>query len=147
MVKERQKIRQGRVIGTKMDKTIIVSVIWSLPHPLYAKPVRRVTKFYAHDQENRCQVGDLVRIQETRPISRLKRWRLIDILESHEQVDVKPADLGQTELAEVTGPAVETSITNEVEETTTPEGEPVQDYASDSDEEPTVEMTDQEAAD
>ena len=84
-----------------MDKTVIVAVEWRQRHPLYRKSVRRVTRFFAHDGDNRCRLGDVVRIEETRPISRLKRWRVIQILERHEVAEVKPIELDQPVLEEV----------------------------------------------
>jgi large subunit ribosomal protein L14 len=63
-----------------MDKTIVVVVVRRVPHPKFGKIMKRTKKFYAHDAENRCEIGDLVRIQETRPLSRLKRWQLIEVL-------------------------------------------------------------------
>ena len=90
---ERRKVRVGRVVSDKMDKTVLVAVQWQQRHPLYKKSLRRMTKFYAHDVDNRCKLGDLVRIEETRPISRMKRWRVLDILESRDVVEVKPIEL------------------------------------------------------
>ena len=75
-----KKERVGLVVSDKMDKTITVAVERLVPHRLYGKAMRRTVKFHAHDKENACHVGDLVRIQETRPISKLKRWRLIEIV-------------------------------------------------------------------
>jgi small subunit ribosomal protein S17 len=75
----KQKI--GLVTSTKMDKTIAVQVERRLMHPLYGKFVKRSKKFFAHDEENTCNVGDKVRIMETRPLSKNKRWRLVEILE------------------------------------------------------------------
>ncbi len=77
----RQKVRQGCVVSNKMDKTIIVRVERTFQHPLVKKYVRRHKKYYAHDPENTCQVGDTVRIMECRPLSALKRWRLVEIVE------------------------------------------------------------------
>lgn len=74
----------GTVVSDKMDKTIVVKVETRMPHPLYGKIVRRSKRYKAHDEENQCSVGDVVRIMETRPISRTKRWRLIDIVEKAE---------------------------------------------------------------
>ena len=74
----------GTVISDKMDKTIVVKVETRMPHPLYGKIVRRSKRYKAHDEENQCRVGDVVRIMETRPISRTKRWRLTDIVEKAE---------------------------------------------------------------
>src|ERR1700693_983504 len=75
-----RKTRVGEVVSNKMDKTIVVEVVRRVPHPKFGKIVKRTKKFYAHDAENRCEIGDLVRIQETRPLSRLKRWQLIEVL-------------------------------------------------------------------
>jgi small subunit ribosomal protein S17 len=77
----RRKVRVGTVVSDKMDKTIVVNVETRMPHPLYGKIVRRSKRYTAHDEENQCGVGDLVRIMETRPISRTKRWRLVEIVE------------------------------------------------------------------
>ncbi len=76
-----RKVRLGTVIADKMNKTIIVQVGTSKPHRLYRKTVQRRTKFKVHDEKNECGVGDLVRITETRPISKEKRWRLLEIVE------------------------------------------------------------------
>ena len=100
MAKERQKARVGRVVSTKMDKTVLVAVQWQKRHPLYNKSLRQVTKFFAHDKDSECRLGDLVRIQETRPLSRMKRWRVIGILERHEVAEVKPIDLDEGILTE-----------------------------------------------
>lgn len=76
-----RKQKTGLVVSTKMDKTISVMVERRLMHPLYGKFVKRSKKFFAHDEENSCNVGDLVRIMETRPLSKNKRWRLVEIIE------------------------------------------------------------------
>ena len=76
-----RKVRLGTVVADKMNKTIIVQVGTSKPHRLYRKTVQRRTKFKVHDEKNECGVGDLVRITETRPISKEKRWRLLEIVE------------------------------------------------------------------
>jgi len=83
MAEERnlRKTRTGVVTSVKMDKTISVSVVRRLRHPIYGKFVKKSKKFMAHDESNQCNVGDLVRIMETRPLSKLKRWRLVEILE------------------------------------------------------------------
>lgn len=70
----------GKVVSSTMDKTAVVSVEWRQRHPLYGKQVRRITKAYAHDENNECQTGDLVAITETRPLSKTKRWRVVEIL-------------------------------------------------------------------
>lgn len=76
-----RKTRVGTVVSDKNDKTIVVAVETLVEHPLYRKRVRRTKKFHAHDEKNEARVGDKVRIMETRPLSRLKRWRLVEILE------------------------------------------------------------------
>lgn len=75
-----RKTRVGSVVSAGMDKTIVVSVERQFAHPLYGKQVKRHRKYYAHDQENEAQVGDVVRIIETRPLSKLKHWRLVEIV-------------------------------------------------------------------
>jgi small subunit ribosomal protein S17 len=76
-----RKTRIGRVTSDKMDKTIVVAVETSVRHPLYNKIVKRTVKLKAHDEENTCGVGDRVRVMETRPLSKEKRWRLVEVLE------------------------------------------------------------------
>ena len=76
-----RKQRVGMVVSDKMDKTIVVAVKTKVLHPLYGKTVNRTTKFKAHDEKNECGIGDTVRIMETRPISKDKRWRLVEIVE------------------------------------------------------------------
>lgn len=77
------KEKVGVVISTQMDKTIVVAVENRSPHPKYGKIIVKTKKFKAHDQDNRCQKGDRVRIQETRPLSKTKRWVMTEILTSH----------------------------------------------------------------
>jgi len=101
MARELRKVRVGQVVGNKMAKTVIVEVRWSLRHPLYGKSVRRVSRFYAHDGDGQCKVGDLVKIEETRPISHLKRWRVIEIVQHRDVAEVKPIELDREVLAEV----------------------------------------------
>jgi small subunit ribosomal protein S17 len=76
-----RKVRVGLVVGDAMDKTVVVSIVDLKQHPVYKKVVRRNTKLKAHDEANECGVGDRVRIMETRPISKQKRWRVVEILE------------------------------------------------------------------
>jgi len=76
-----RKVRVGFVTSDKMDKTIVVTVEEFIRHPLYGKRVKRSKKFKAHDEENTCGIGDKVRIMETRPLSKDKRWRLVEIVE------------------------------------------------------------------
>ena len=79
--RNRRKTREGMVVGTKMDKTAVVAVTDRVRHRRYDKTVQRVTKFYVHDEENTLNEGDRVRIAETRPLSKNKRWRLLEIVE------------------------------------------------------------------
>ena len=81
MERNLRKTRVGTVVSDKMDKTIVVAVKDSVRHPLYKKILKRTVKFKAHDEKNECRVGDRVRIMETRPLSKDKRWRLVEIVE------------------------------------------------------------------
>lgn len=76
-----RKTRVGKVVSSKMDKTAIVAVERRVAHALYGKQVARTKKYYAHDEENAAREGDVVRIAETRPLSKLKRWRIVEIVE------------------------------------------------------------------
>jgi small subunit ribosomal protein S17 len=76
-----RKVRIGKVVSDKMQKTIVVAVSTKVRHPLYGKTVNRTTKFKAHDENNEARIGDIVKIMETRPLSKEKRWRLVEILE------------------------------------------------------------------
>jgi len=76
-----RKARVGKVVSDKMDKTIVVAVVDNVRHPLYKKTVKKTYKLKAHDEENTCKVGDIVRVMETRPLSKEKRWRLVEIIE------------------------------------------------------------------
>lgn len=81
MERGRRKVRVGRVVSNKMEKTIVVAVEDFVRHPLYNKPVKRTKKFKAHDENNVCSIGDRVRIMETRPLSKDKIFRLVDVIE------------------------------------------------------------------
>jgi small subunit ribosomal protein S17 len=76
-----RKTRVGKVVSNKMDKTIVVAIQDNVKHPLYKKIVKRTVKFKAHDENNECNIGDTVKIMETRPLSKDKRWRLVGIVE------------------------------------------------------------------
>ena len=80
----KRKTRIGRVVSDKMDKTVVVVVETPKRHPLYKKTIKRVARYKAHDEKNECQVGDQVRIIESRPLSREKRWRVVEIVEREE---------------------------------------------------------------
>ena len=88
-----QKTRLGHVVSNKMNQTVVVKVETLRQHPRYKRVVRYRTKFKAHDENNACAVGDLVRIVETRPISKEKRWRIAEILHKGEVVEVKPQEI------------------------------------------------------
>lgn len=81
---KKRKIKQGRVVSDKMDKTVVVAVQYYRSHPLYRKKVKRIRRFKVHDESNSCRVGDVVRIVETRPLSREKRWRVEEIVAKSE---------------------------------------------------------------
>lgn len=81
-----RKTRIGRVVSNKMEKTAVVAVEATVSHPVYKRTVRETKKYKAHDEENQCRVGDRVRIMETRPLSKDKRWRVIEILERAESL-------------------------------------------------------------
>ncbi len=74
----------GKVVSNKMDKTVVVAVERKFPHPLYGKQVKETKKFYAHDEENKCKEGDIVRIRESRPLSKLKRWVVVEIIQTNQ---------------------------------------------------------------
>ena len=76
-----RKVRTGKVVSDKMDKTIVVAVEDHVKHPLYKKIVKRTYKLKAHDEKNECNVGDTVKVMETRPLSKDKRWRLVEVME------------------------------------------------------------------
>ncbi len=93
MAKTMRKVRVGSVVSTRMDKTAVVELVWKQRHRVYRKQMRRVTRFYVHDPEGQCRIGDTVRIQETRPISRTKHWRLLDILARRAVAEVRAIEL------------------------------------------------------
>ncbi len=93
-MEKKQKTRVGRVLSDKMDKTVIVQVETRRRHPRYKRVVTYRAKFKVHDDANACSVGDLVKIVETRPLSKEKRWRVTDILTKAEAVEIKPAEIG-----------------------------------------------------
>ena len=81
MERNLRKTRVGLVTSDKMDKTIVVSIVDNVKHPLYGKIVKRTYKLKAHDENNECNIGDIVKVMETRPLSKDKRWRLVEIVE------------------------------------------------------------------
>jgi small subunit ribosomal protein S17 len=92
-VKGTRNEKVGLVVSTKMTKTIVVEVSRRVPHPLYQRIVTKRNKFYAHDEKSEAKTGDRVRIVETRPLSRLKRWRLTEVIWRASQVKVQPSEV------------------------------------------------------
>ncbi len=92
-MEQKRKTRVGRVVSNKMDKTVVVTVETLRHHPLYKKTIRRVVKFKAHDEKNECRLGDTVKIIETRPLSKEKRWRVAEIITTREVVEVQPKEI------------------------------------------------------
>ncbi|HZA23214.1 MAG TPA: 30S ribosomal protein S17 [Dehalococcoidia bacterium] len=101
-----RKVRVGSVVRTRMDKTAVVEMVWKQRHPLYHKQMRRVARFYVHDPQRQCQIGDTVRIQETRPISKTKHWRLLEILQRRQVAEVRPIELESDVEPVMTGEAL-----------------------------------------
>ena len=93
MAKSMRKVRTGSVVRVSMDRTAVVEMVWKKRSRLYRKQVRQLARFMVHDPENKCLVGDTVRIEETRPISKSKHWRLMEILSRRQVADVRAIDL------------------------------------------------------
>ena len=92
-MESKRKSRIGRVVSNKMDKTVSVAVETLRRHPLYKKTVKRMVKYKAHDEKNECGLGNIVRIVETRPLSKYKRWRVAEIITKGEVVEVQPEEI------------------------------------------------------
>ncbi|MBI2873197.1 MAG: 30S ribosomal protein S17 [Chloroflexi bacterium] len=104
-LKVRRKTRTGWVVSDKMDKTVVVAVQWRSPHPLYRKTTGRISRLKAHVEPGQCRTGDQVRIVETRPLSRTKRWRVVEVIqrkELPEEVATEPVLPQRAEMAEPT---------------------------------------------
>jgi len=101
-----RKVRIGAVVRTNQDKTAIVEMVWKQRHRLYRKQMRRVARFYVHDPENQCRLGDTVRIEETRRISKNKHWRLMAILDRKQVADVRPIDVETDVGQDITQPRI-----------------------------------------
>ncbi len=150
MARIMRKVRVGAVVRTNQDKTAIVEMVWKQRHRLYRKQMRRVARFYVHDPENQCRLGDTVRIEETRPISKNKHWRLMEILERKQIAEVRPIDVETDVSLELTQPrilaaearaeAAASEAVEEgpeaVEEEPVAEEEPEEEAAEEPDEEP-----------
>ncbi len=100
-MESKHKFRLGQVVSDKMDKTVVVAVETPKRHPLYKKTMKRVVKYKAHDEKNKCHVGDKVIIIETRPLSREKRWRVAEIVAKAEVVEISPEEITREDLAKV----------------------------------------------
>jgi len=92
-MEKKRKTKVGRVVSNKMDKTVVVAVETLRHHPLYKKTIKRAVKFKAHDENNECGAGDIVRIIETRPLSRYKRWRVAEIITKGKVIEVQPKEI------------------------------------------------------
>ena len=92
-MEKKRKTRVGRVVSNKMEKTVVVAVETLRHHPLYKKTIKRAVKYKAHDENNECRPGDTVRIIETRPLSRHKRWRVAEIITKGEVIEVQPKEI------------------------------------------------------
>ena len=103
----KEKSRTGRVVSDKMDKTVVVAVETPKRHSLYKKTVKRMTRYKVHDENNECRVADLVRITETRPLSKDKRWRVAEIITKGKVVDVSPEQIETPQIEPVAEPVKE----------------------------------------
>jgi small subunit ribosomal protein S17 len=92
-MEKKHKTRAGLVVSNKMDKTVVVAIETSKHHKLYKKTIKRVVKYKAHDENNECRQGDMVKIIETRPLSRQKRWRVAEIITKGEVAEVQPKEI------------------------------------------------------
>lgn len=92
-MESKRKTRIGKVISDKMNKTVVVAVDTPRRHPLYKKTIRRVVKYYAHDENKMSKLGDTVKLEETKPLSKLKRWRVIEIITKGEVAEIKPEEI------------------------------------------------------
>lgn len=92
-MKTKHKVRIGRVASNRMNKTVVVVVETPRRHPLYKKVITRAVRYKAHDEKNECRIGDVVRIVETRPLSREKQWRVAEIITKGEVVEVQPTEI------------------------------------------------------
>ena len=146
-----RKRRIGQVISDKMDKTVVVAVQWRQRHPVYRKSIRRISKFHAHDEQNDARIGDRVLIVETKPLSRLKRWRIAEILERHEVPEIAPQEIGAAIEEEIAQPEAAVAVADapQAEEVGTAEPEAAGEAEQEATEEPepeTAEESEPEAA-
>ena len=126
-----RKVRTGSVVRVSMDRTAVVEMVWKQRNRLYRKQVRRLARFMVHDPESKCLVGDTVRIEETRPISKSKHWSLLEILSRREVADVRPIDLEADAVMEETASEQPVDQAQEDDEEQTEEIASEDDSASD----------------
>jgi len=100
MSHDRRKIRTGKVVSNSMDKTIVVSVEWRQPHRIYKKNVRKWSRFKVHDETNQCSLGDVIRIIETRPLSKTKNWKVQEIIQKGDLADIQPHEINDNSMSE-----------------------------------------------
>jgi small subunit ribosomal protein S17 len=132
----KRKIMLGLVVSDKMNKTVVVAVETPKRHPLYKKTVRRVVKYKAHDENNECKKGDKVRIIETRPLSRDKRWRIAEIVTKGEMVEISPEEISREDLAKVQPEKKAKEEVTEVKAEVKAEVEPEEETKEEPEEEP-----------
>lgn len=104
-----EKLQTGVVVSTKMDKTVVVRIDRTKRHRLYGKTMRSTQRYKAHDEKNECHLGDVVKISETRPLSREKRWRIVEIVQRGDVAEVAPREIGAHILEETRAAAAETA--------------------------------------
>ncbi len=140
-----RKRRIGQVISDKMDKTVVVAVQWRQRHPVYRKSIRRISKFHAHDEQNDARIGDRVLIVETKPLSRLKRWRIAEILERHEVPEIAPQEIGATIEEEIVQPEAVVAVADvpQAEEVVIAEPEAAEEPEPEAAEEPEPEAAEE----
>ena len=118
---ERRKVRVGRVISDRMDKSVVVLVEWRRTHPLYRKSIRRRSRLVVHDADNSCRIGDMIRVIESRPISRTKRWRVAEILSRQEIAEIQPDEITIDEAVATAAGVQEPETAESVSEQLVPE--------------------------
>ena len=154
MARAMRKVRVGAVVRTGMEKTAVVEMVWKQRHRLYGKQMRRVARFRVHDPLNQCQLGDVVRIEETRPISKTKHWRLLEIMQRRQVADVRPmeleadAEIPETTVAEDVVEQPEDSPEDSIEDLTEDTGAETQasEVATDTETEPEAPVDEDESA-
>ena len=92
-MERKRKTRLGHVVSDRMDKTVVVTVETPKRHPLYKKTIKKAVKYKAHDENNECRLGDIVKIVETRPLSRQKRWRVAEIITTRKMAEIQPKEI------------------------------------------------------